>query len=185
MKDTKHKLSSLTIALHWIIGITIIVMLALGKYMESFEAYALYDIHKSIGMIIIAFVLVRVFWRILNGWPEPASNYSSIERLTAKVVHWILIIGTVALPVSGVLMSGSGGHGLAIFGWELLAENIDPNNLEEVIPLNKTLAGLGHEIHEIVGNIMIIAIVLHLLGALKHHIIDKDGTLRRMLGKSL
>lgn len=185
MKDTKHKLSSLTIALHWIIGITIIVMLALGKYMESFEAYALYDIHKSIGMIIIAFVLARVFWRILNSWPEPASNYSSIEHLTAKVVHWILIIGTVALPISGALMSGAGGHGLAIFGWELLAENIDPNNLEEVIPLNKTLAGLGHEIHGIAGNVMMIAIVLHLLGALKHHIIDKDGTLRRMLGKSL
>jgi cytochrome b561 len=185
MKDTKHKLSPLTIALHWIVGITIIGLLALGKYMESNEAYALYDIHKSIGMIIIAFVLARVFWRILNGCPEPASNYSNIEHLTAKVVHWALIIGTVALPVSGVLMSGAGGHGLAIFGWELLAENIDPNNLEEVIPLNKALAGLGHEIHEIVGNIMIIAIVLHFLGALKHHIIDKDGTLRRMLGKSL
>jgi cytochrome b561 len=185
MKDTKHKLSPLTIALHWIVGITIIGLLALGKYMESNEAYALYDIHKSIGMIIIAFVLARVFWRILNGCPEPASNYSNIEHLTAKVVHWALIIGTVALPVSGVLMSGAGGHGLAIFGWELLAENIDTNNLEEVIPLNKALAGLGHEIHEIVGNIMIIAIVLHFLGALKHHIIDKDGTLRRMLGKSL
>lgn len=185
MKDTKHKLSSLTIALHWIVGITIIGLLALGKYMESNEAYALYDIHKSIGMIIIAFILARVFWRILNGCPEPASNYSNIEHLTAKVVHWALIIGTVALPVSGVLMSGAGGHGLAIFGWELLAENIDSNNLEEVIPLNKALAGLGHEIHEIVGNIIIIAIVLHFLGALKHHIIDKDGTLRRMLGKSL
>jgi cytochrome b561 len=95
------------------------------------------------------------------------------------------MIGTVALPVSGVLMSGAGGHGLAIFGWELLAENIDPNNLEEVIPLNKTLAGLSHEIHEIAGNVIIVAIVLHLIGALKHHIIDKDGTLRRMLGSSL
>jgi cytochrome b561 len=153
--------------------------------MESYEAYALYYIHKSIGMIIIAFVLARVIWRILNGWPEPASKYSNIEHLMAKVVHWTLIIGTVALPVSGALMSGAGGHGLAIFGWELLAENIDPNNLEEVIPLNKTLAGFSHEIHEIVGNVMIIAIGLHLVGALKHHLIDKDGTLRRMFGKNL
>ena len=79
MKDTKHKLSSLTIALHWIVGITIIGLLALGKYMESNAAYALYDIHKSIGMIIIAFVLALVFWRILNGWPEPASNYSALN----------------------------------------------------------------------------------------------------------
>ena len=74
---------------------------------------------------------------------------------------------------------------MAIFGWELLAENIDPNNLEEVIPLNKTLAGFSHETHEIVGNVMIVAIGLHLIGALKHHIIDKDGTLRRMFGTSL
>ena len=136
-------------------------------------------------MIIIAFVLTRVIWRILNGWLEPASKYSNIEHLMAKVVHWALIIGTVALPVSGVLMSGAGGHGLAIFGWELLAENIDPNNLEEVIPLNKALAGFSHEIHEIAGNVMIIAIGLHVVGALKHHIIDKDGTLRRMFGTSL
>lgn len=185
MRDTKNKFSPLTIGLHWIIGLTIIGLLALGKYMESYEAYALYYIHKSIGMIIIAFVLTRVIWRILNGWPEPASKYSNIEHLMAKVVHWALIIGTVALPVSGVLMSGAGGHGLAIFGWELLAENIDPNNLEEVIPLNKALAGFSHEIHEIAGNVMIVAIVLHLIGALKHHIIDKDGTLRRMLGSSL
>ncbi|MCV6626106.1 MAG: cytochrome b/b6 domain-containing protein, partial [Cellvibrionaceae bacterium] len=115
-------------------------------------------------------------------WPAAAGDYSKIEHLTAKFIHWTLIIGTVLLPVSGMMMSGAGGHGLGIFGLELLAENFDPNNPEEVIPYSETLAGLGHELHGLGGDLMIIAIVLHVVGALKHHILDKDGALRRMFG---
>lgn len=185
MRDTKEKFSSLTVALHWIVGVTIIALLAVGIYMESNEVFALYDIHKSIGIIIFAFVLARVIWRVQNGWPTPAGNYSNIEHVMAKVVHWVLIIGTLLLPISGMLMSGAGGHGLAVFGLELLAENPDPANPGEVIALNGALAGLSHQMHGLGGNLMILAIVLHVVGALKHHMVDKDGTLRRMFGASL
>ena len=185
MRDTKEKFSTLTVALHWIVGVTIIALIAVGIYMESYEVYALYDIHKSIGIIILAFVLTRVIWRMQNGWPIPAGDYSTIEHVMAKIVHWVLIIGTLLLPISGMLMSGAGGHGLDIFGLELLAGNPDPNNPEEVIPLNETLAGIGYQMHGLGGDLMIIAIVLHVVGALKHHIVDKDGTLRRMFGANV
>lgn len=182
MKDTQNRLSHLTISLHWLIALTIIGLLATGIYMEENKAYALYPIHKSIGIIIFVFVMIRVVWRVINGWPEPASTYKKIEQITAKIVHWILIVGTVLMPVSGMMMSGGGGHGLDIFGLEILAVNFDPNNPKEIIALNETVGEIGHKLHGLCGNIMIAAILLHIAGAFKHHFMDKDGTLRRMLG---
>ena len=79
-------------------------------------------------------------------------------------------------------MSGAGGHGFGVFGLELFAPNPDPNNPENVLALNQTLAQLGHTLHLWFGYIMIAAISLHIIGAVKHHVVDKDGTLRRMLG---
>ncbi|WP_225879666.1 cytochrome b [Abyssogena phaseoliformis symbiont] len=111
------------------------------------------------------------------------SQYKRIEQIGAKIIHWMLIIGTVMMPISGMLMSGSGGHGLSVFGLELLAINPDEWNPGKAIPLSKSLAGLGNTLHGLGGKIMIFSITLHIIGALKHHFIDKDSTLHRMLGK--
>ncbi|MFC3051489.1 cytochrome b [Kordiimonas pumila] len=184
-QDTKAKFSHITISLHWIVGLTIITLLAVGLYMAENEVYSLYTLHKSVGVIVFAFVAVRVLWRIKNGWPVPASDYKRHEQILAKIVHWVLIIGTVLMPVSGMLMSGAGGHGFGIFGFEIMAPNPDPANPGEALPLNAFTAGIGHEMHEILGFVMMAAIALHIAGALKHHLIDKDETLKRMLGKTI
>ncbi|UTW58128.1 cytochrome b [Kordiimonas sp. SCSIO 12603] len=185
MKDTFEKFSGMTVALHWLVGLSIIGLIAVGIYMEENEVYALYDIHKAFGVSIFAFILYRVFWRIKNGWPTPVGDYSKIEHLSAKVIHYVLIIGTLLFPISGMIYSGFGGYGIDVFGLQLVAENLDPNNAEEFIAHNETIASLGKEIHGILGDVMIIAILLHIAGALKHHVMDKDGTLKRMLGKSI
>ncbi|MCG8428150.1 MAG: cytochrome b [Chromatiales bacterium] len=184
MRDTKEKLSGLTIGLHWLVGLVMIGVFIVGKYMEINEAFFLYGPHKSIGILILIAVVARIIWRMKNGWPEPVSNYKKAEQIMAKLVHWILIIGTVLFPVSGIMMSGAGGYGLDIFGLELLANNPDPTNPMEMIPLNSTLAGIGHNMHSMLGKVMIAALALHVIGALKHHIIDKDNNLRRMLGRA-
>ncbi len=185
MNDTFGKLSKTTIILHWIVGLTIISLLAMGIYMEEYNAYQLYDIHKAIGVIIFFFILYRVWWRIQNGWPVPAGDYTNLEHITAKLTHYILLVSTILLPLSGILNSGFGGHGIDIFGLPLIPENPDPLNTEEVIPFNALLAQIGAILHTIVGDIIIIALILHIAGALKHHIIDKDGTLKRMLGSHI
>jgi cytochrome b561 len=185
MSDTKKKLSCVTVALHWIVAVTIIVMIAVGVYMTDFEVYELYPIHKSVGMLIFVVILLRVSWRIKQGWPEAASDYKSWEQTLSKVVHWMLIIGTVMMPLSGILMSSMGGYGLSIFGLELLAATPNPEEAGKMIPINGLLAGIAHETHEIAGKVVFVAILLHLAGALKHHIVDKDGTLKRMLGKNI
>lgn len=185
MRDTRERLTPLTVSLHWIVGLTIVGMIAVGLYMSENEVFSLYPLHKSTGILIFAVVLVRVVWRLINGWPEPVSLYRAWEQRLAKVVHWTLLLASVLLPVSGMLMSGAGGHGLDLYGLQLLAANPDPANPGQVIAHNETIAGLGHEAHELLAWLIIAAIVLHIAGALKHHLLDRDGTLRRMLGKTI
>jgi cytochrome b561 len=86
------------------------------------------------------------------------------------------------MPISGFMLTAMGGHGVPFFGGELIARNPDPANPQEVVALNATLAEVGHALHGWGGYLIIGAVVLHVVGALKHHLIDRDGTLRRMLG---
>lgn len=180
--DTKTKLSRTTIFLHWLLAIMVIIMLGVGVTMTEAEIYSLYPWHKSFGQLVFLIVLVQVIRRWKNGWPEPVSTYSLVERVLARGVHYLLLVGVLLMPVFGFLMSALGGNGVAFFGVQLVARNPDPANLSKVIPLNGPLADLLHTAHGVLGYLLILAVVLHILGALKHHLIDKDGTLRRMLG---
>ncbi len=183
--DNSTKLSRKTISLHWLIAFTMIGLLASGVYMVENEDYSIYGIHKSIGVFIVIFALWRVIWRVRNGWPSTLGNPSPMMHGLAKAVHYLLIIGTVLLPLSGFVMSSMGGYGVAVFGLELVAANPDPANPQEMIAINGALAGFAHSLHQLAGNLLIAGVLLHLLGAIKHHLLDKDGTLRRMLGAEL
>ncbi len=180
---TKEKLSKTTISLHWIVAFAMLVIMAMGIYMHETETFALYPIHKSLGFVALFVILARIAWRMKEGWPEDASDSAEWQKKAARAVHWILITGTALFPVSGLMMSVAGGNGLAVFGMELIARNPNPDNPAKALPLNETLAGLGHVVHNALVPIMVLAIVLHILGAVKHHLVDKDVTVSRMLGK--
>lgn len=180
--DTATQLSRTTVILHWLVGVTMITLLAVGVYMAETKTYALYPWHKSFGVLIFTVVLLRVAWRLKNGWPTPVSHYQRIEHILAKVVHWVLIIGSLCMPISGFMMSSIGGHGVELFGLELVARNPDPANPKKVLAHNADIAAFAHAVHHWLGYIVIGALVLHIVGAFKHHLVDKDGTLRRMLG---
>lgn len=183
IKDTPSKLSHTTLILHWLIGITMIALLGTGVYMAENSVYGLFPWHKSFGFLILFIVILRVYWRIKNGWPKPASQYSSIEIKLSKIVHWTLILGTLIMPISGIVMSSMGGHGIYLFELEIIAKNVNPENINRVLAHNKEISSIGKAIHHWTGYIMIAAIVLHVVGAIKHHVVDKDNTLKRMLGK--
>ena len=181
MTDVQHQLSTTTKLLHGIIGFSIICLLIVGIYMSENEVFALYPIHKAFGAIIFVLALIRVVWRIKKGWPSVIGDASLWQQRIARLVHWLLISLTVLYPLSGLMMSIAGGHGLSIFGLEIVAATYDASG--DAIPKNKALAGIGHEFHENMVIILISAIVLHVVGALKHHVIDKDNTLKRMFSK--
>lgn len=183
MRDTKEKLSSLTMILHWIVAITVIALSVIGIYMSQNKAFELYPIHKSIGVLIFSVIVVRVYWRFVNGWLTPVSTYKAIEHNFARTIHWVLIIAIIVMPISGFIMSGAGGYGVSVFGLEIIAAQFDPI-AKEAIPHNAVLAEFMGKTHEVAGWTMVVAVVLHFLGAMKHHFIDKDSTLRRMIGRN-
>lgn len=178
MTVTQNSLSGTTKILHILVALGMIGLLAVGLYMSEYEVFFLYDIHKSVGAIMFVLALTRVLWRVKKGWPSAVGVASKIQHMIAKAVHWILIIATVLFPLSGLMMSIGGGHGLAIFGLEIVSETLDTAG--ETVALNGAIGGLGHEIHETIVYFVIAAIVLHVAGALKHHFVDKDETITRM-----
>lgn len=180
--DSRTKLSPTTLCLHWLVAVMVMGELTVGAYMANFEVYALYPWHKSFGQLIFLIVLLQVIHRLKNGWPTPVSEYSFAERILARGVHYLLLVGVLLMPVFGFLMSALGGTGVAFFGLQLVARNPDPINVTKVIPINGPVADAMHTAHGILGYLLILAVLLHIAGALKHHVIDKDGTLRRMLG---
>jgi cytochrome b561 len=157
-------------------------MLSIGIYMTETETFTLYPWHKSFGVIIFFILVARIIWRIRNGWPVPLHPVRAVEHMLARTVHWVLLIGTLLMPVSGFLMSSFGGTGVAVFGLEIVPRNPDPEDPAKALPHNAELASFFRSIHGIVAWTLVVAIVLHIAGALKHHLVDGKGTLRRMLG---
>ena len=179
-----YSLSRTSITLHWLAGSMMIYMLLSGLLMESLEVECFFDSHTSIGVAIIAVLIPRIAWRIIEGWPEPVGDYSRTEKYLGKAVHWLLMLCMIMMPLSGVVMSVAGGHGLHIFALEVWPETVAPNTPGEVLILSPTLQELSETVHHIIGQYLLpIALVLHVAGAVKHHIIDKDRTLLKMLGR--
>ena len=89
------------------------------------------------------------------------------------------------MAISGLMASVLGGHGLSVFGLEVFAPNYSVEDPEKTLPINYELSKAGGAIHFYLGYTVIVALLLHIAGALKHHFVDKDGTLKRMLGKDI
>ncbi len=180
--DTAQQLSPVTITLHWIVGLGVIGMLALGIYMAETETWALYPWHKSFGVLILLVVVPRVIWRLKSGWPAPVARFHPLEQRLVRTVQWTLLLATVLMPLSGFLMSSFGGTGVAVFGFDIVPRNPNPENPAMPLAHNAGLASFFHSMHTWVAWILVVTLLLHVSGALKHHLLNRDGTLRRMLG---
>ncbi|MEP3280075.1 MAG: cytochrome b [Stappiaceae bacterium] len=160
---------------HWIIAFAIIGMLIFGVYIEDFvprgpEKGALIGIHKAIGVLILIYGVWRIGWRLVQGFLEPAAPMPPWQDRISKITHWVLIAGILIMPISGMMTSLFGSHDISVFGIFTI-----PGLTE-----NRTISDLAGSVHAIAGKVMIAFVVLHIAGALKHHLVDKDATLSRM-----
>lgn len=169
--------------LHWGVGLAILGLLAMGFIMAQGEIWPLYPWHKSLGIAVLGLAVLRATWRLRQGWPSPLGPGSRLTRGLALAVHGLLLLLTLLMPLSGMAFSGLSGHGFALFGWTLMAPRHDPAQPDEVLPLDESLASLAHQAHEVFGWLLAGLLVLHIAAALKHHLVDGDDTLRRMLGR--
>ena len=182
-KDQPDRLSKTSRVLHWLIALGMVALLCVGIIMTENELWNLYDLHKSVGLLLSVLIIFRVIWRAVNGWPHPTGHYRPVEKFLGKITHWGLIVGSVLIPVFGMMHSGFSGHGFGIFGMEIVKENPDPQRVNEVLPIWEAGYKFGQAGHQYISYLLIFLLVLHIAGALKHHIVDKDKTLLRMFGK--
>lgn len=175
--DRGARFGAVSVFNHWVIAVAVIAMLAIGLLMEEFpkgpERNFVVNLHKSIGIFVLLYGAWRVLWRLLWRFPDDVATMPGWQKTAASAVHWFLLAAILVMPLSGYIGSTTAGYPVSFFGLFSLPA------LGEA----KWLSSIAWEVHEILANILIAAIVLHVLAALKHHLIDRDGTLRRMLGR--
>ncbi|WP_242798458.1 cytochrome b [Aeromonas hydrophila] len=176
-------LGSLKILLHWLVALLMIGLTLLGYLMVKFEVWDLYSLHKSMGVIALLIVVPRIIIRLGNRGIVSVRQYSRNEVLAAKMIHLGLLVSTLVIPVSGMLYSGAAGRGVAILGLSIIPMNLDGNDPANVVPYSEALRSAAHAIHIYMPYIMLAFLLIHIVGAVKHHLLDKDGTLLRMLGR--
>lgn len=182
--NTITKLDRATLSLHWLVALGILSLMPLGFYMATVRDHSLFQTHKECGVVLFVIILCRVWWRLKTGWPKHASDYFIWEQKLSKVVHWTLLICMILMPIFGMVNSGFSGYGIAVFGFEIIPMNFDTAEPSKIVPFDPYWKQFGVTSHSVTAYIMLAAIILHLAGALKHHFIDKDLTLLRMLNRA-
>ncbi len=177
IRNTKNNFGSIAKFFHWITVALILVMMALGIYMHELELsplkFELYAFHKSLGMIVLTVVLLRLAWRKIDPPPTPISTINQKQALLAKWAHIFLYACIAGLPISGWMMASASGTPIDMFNSGMIVPNLFSSS-ESILVASKVA-------HEIIGNLLICLILVHSLAALKHHFCDGDNTLRRML----
>ena len=164
------------IALHWLIAVTIIALFVLGLWMVELDYYDAWyrrapELHKAIGILLFLVVLIRVTWHWFSMRPHPIG--SGIEVTLARLVHRVLLLLPLLVMFSGYLISTADGSSIDVF------------SLFEVPAIISNLEGqedIAGDVHFVLAITLIVIAALHMLAALKHHFMDRDATLRRMLG---
>lgn len=164
------------IRLHWLVAIGIAGIFAVGLYMHDLPLspmkLQIYSWHKWAGVTIFALVLLRMAWRLTHRPPGPPSGMPAWQHLAAEVMHRLLYVLMVAIPLSGWLMSSAKGYQTVVFG-------VLP--LPDLLAKNKELGELLATIHRLLNFTMAGLVLAHAGAALKHHFVDRDDVLKRML----
>lgn len=171
-----------SIGFHWLSSVAILGLFALGVWMVELDYYSNWyhqapEIHKSVGVLVMVVMLLRLVWNLVAGLPDLlVQNEGTIaahwQRRAIKAVHWLFYLWLLALGISGYLISTAEGHAVSVFGWFDVPVWMTPFDNQ---------ADLAGEMHEWLAYGLMGLVALHALGALKHHFIDKDNTLKRML----
>jgi cytochrome b561 len=160
---------------HWIIALAIIgngifglMMDLAGSPMRKLNWLAL---HKSIGLTVLALVLLRIVWRAFDRRPpdEPMPRW---QALAAHAMHAVLYVVILAIPLSGWWFNSVTGKPLQWF---------KQFNLPALAEKNDALRHFAHGVHEYLFWFLVLLLLAHVGGALKHHVFDQDNVLRRML----
>lgn len=176
LRNTHEAWGSVHKLLHWGIALAVVALAAVGWVMLAMERspakITVYALHKSVGLTVLALVLLRLAWRWSQPRPGLPPTMLPWERTLAGLVHFGLYALLVAMPLSGWLYNSASNFPLKWFG------------LFRVPPLSgrdPRLAELAETAHLVLFWALAVLFMLHVAGALKHHFVDRDDVLVRML----
>ena len=161
--------------LHWLIAAGAIAMIALGWWMVSIPKdppgprLAAFNLHKSIGISIFMLMLVRVAWRAAHH-PPALPPMPRWQRRAARTNHALLYACVLVMPMAGFIASSFSGRPIVYFG----------NPLPLWLPKNDSVSRVFYAIHFVTSWVLVAAITVHVLAAMKHQLVDRDGLMRRI-----
>ena len=179
LRNTHDSYGLLAIALHWLSALAVIALFGLGLWMTSLDYYSPWyrqapEVHKAVGVLLCLILLLRLTWRLANPTPTPEPTLSALERRASRLAHALLYALLFAVMAAGYLISTADGRPIDVFGLFSVPATLTG------LPNQADLAG---DIHLALAIALIALAGIHALGALKHHFIDRDRTLLRMLGR--
>lgn len=183
LRNDQDRYGLVALVLHWLIALAILAMIALGLVMTGLpdtpDKFALYQLHKSIGLTILLLSLLRLGWRLVNPVPPLPPTLGPTERVLARLTHGALYLLMIGLPLSGWAMVSASPWNIPTRWFDLVTVPHLP-----VLPdlADKQAAeAILKETHEILAFALIGLLVLHVGAALRHHFQLRDRTLLRML----
>ena len=186
MQQPTDRYTRTAMVLHWLVAVLILGNLVLiwtiDFYPKSLERPAI-DLHKSIGLTVLGLVLLRVLWRLSHRPPPLPRSYPAAERVGAHVAHLLLYVLILGLPLSGYIhdsaFAQAAAHPLRLFGLvpfpriaPIMA--LDPDTKQRV-------HAFWFSVHGWLAYGLYALLALHVLGALKHQLLDRQPELGRML----
>ncbi|WP_439814027.1 cytochrome b [Zavarzinia sp. CC-PAN008] len=165
-------------AFHWLTGLLVVGMVALGWTMAAVTdnalKYELFQWHKSFGFTILGLTVLRLLWRLTGPTPALPGHMSLAERAAATLTHWGLYLVLFALTFTGWVAISTSAFQVPTLWFGLVPI---PNLMGPDQELHKSAEG----VHEALVWVLIALFVLHVAGALFHHFVRRDQVLRRML----
>ena len=179
IKNTLSRFGLCSKLLHWLIAILILGLIWLGWYMVDLTYYdkwynASLHYHKSLGILALALAIAKLGWYVYTPAPGPLADLQPWEKTGARLMHYLLWGMMLLIPVSGYLISTSAGKPIQLFNWFAIPAIVD---------VDEELRELAIDVHFYLAYTTLFLAAGHAGAALKHHFINRDDTLKRMLWK--
>jgi cytochrome b561 len=164
--------------LHWLTAALVLTMLPIGLIMANFAlgptGDTLYDIHRSIGALLMPIVVVRLFYRLKNSPTPLPADIPVVQRRAAAAVHWALYILLIVQPIVGWIATSSYRAPMTMF-WLF--------QLPPIWPIDRALSESLFGVHRLLGLAIAALLCAHIGAALFHRFVRKDEVLLRMIGR--
>lgn len=174
--NSTTRYTTTAIALHWLVALLIFAAFPLGVYVADLAfsplKLKLLSYHKWLGVTIFLLTVARLAWRATHTPPPLPATIPLWQQRAAHVLHYLLYVLLLAIPLSGWLMSSAKGFPVVYLGLV---------QLPDLVGKNAELGDLLKTVHAALNYGLLALLGLHVAAALKHHFIDRDATLRRML----